>query len=225
MRKSTMGTRRWVVVALLGAPAFLLGILLLPTALRALLPVQPAAVTREPVELHPAGDFSHPTAGFPMPERVGPFQRVEVTQYDEEGRDVSAGYNAEAVGRLSMPIIATLYVYPNDEGHDLDRGFGRLVRGIRGQHDGSKLEFKKNVVLADGRFVGRYAVFAFEEPWGAATEDSHLRSYLVLYQWQGWWVKWRATTPAPVDRERMRAIVDLTETLLPSDGRAAEGVT
>jgi hypothetical protein len=30
-------------------------------------------------------------------------------------------------------------------------------------------------------------------------------------------VKWRVTTPAPVDAERMGAIVRLTETLLPPE--------
>jgi hypothetical protein len=49
-----------------------------------------------------------------------------------------------------------------------------------------------------------------------------LRSYVVVYGWRSWWVKWRVTTPAPVDAERMKAIVELTETLLPPDDDDAE---
>ena len=61
------------------------------------------------------------------------------------------------------------------------------------------------------------AIFGYAEPWGGLKQAVPLRSYLVLYAWNGWWVKWRATTPAPIDDERMQAIVDLTETVLPPD--------
>lgn len=177
--------------------------------------VQAATTRGEPVELHPTGDFTHPTADFPMPERVGPFRRGAVTRYDEAARDVSAGYNAVPDGELSLPIAATLYVYPNDVGTELDAGFEALLRGVCAQHAGARVELRKNILLAEDRFIARYAVLAFEEPWGGLTESIPLRSYLVLYRWGGWWVKWRVTTPAPVDGPRMRAIVELTESLVP----------
>jgi hypothetical protein len=68
--------------------------------------------------------------------------------------------------------------------------------------------------------VGRYAIFGYKEPWGGLKESIPLRSYVVLYQWKGSWVKWRVTTPAPVSPERMRAIVELTETLAPPHDEA-----
>jgi hypothetical protein len=82
-------------------------------------------------------------------------------------------------------------------------------------HGGAKPEFRKNILLGDERLVGRYAIFGYEEPWGGLQESIPLRSYVVLYEWKGSWVKWRVTTPAPVSPERMRAIVELTETLVP----------
>jgi hypothetical protein len=66
-----------------------------------------------------------------------------------------------------------------------------------------------------GRHVGRYSVFGYEGPFPGTTETIPLRSYVVVYGWEGWWVKWRVTTPAPVTAECMREIVDLTESLLP----------
>ena len=43
-----------------------------------------------------------------MPERVGPFQRVEVTQYDEAGLNLSAGYNRLPGEGDPWPIAATV---------------------------------------------------------------------------------------------------------------------
>ena len=170
-----------------------------------------------PLELHPEGNFTHPTAGFPMPERVGPFERVAVTQYDGEGRNLSAGYNAVVGNERPVPIVATVYVYPARPGAELDGYFEKLLEDVGRSHGGAKPDLRKDVQLAGGRIVGRYATFGFAEPWGGIERNVPLRSYLVLYRWKTWWVKWRVTTPAPIDDARMKAIVDLTERLLPPE--------
>jgi hypothetical protein len=175
----------------------------------------PRTDDREPIELHPTGDFKHPTAGFLMPESSGPFRRAAVTQYDDVGRDVSAGYNAGFEGGESLPIAATLYVYPAGENADLDTRFESLLRTIGQEHGGARPQFRKNILLSERRIVARYAAFGYEEPWGGLPETIPLHSYVVLYRWKTWWVKWRVTTPAPVDSKRMKAIVELTESLLP----------
>jgi hypothetical protein len=210
----TSRARRWIgALTLGGALAALVGAqcLLSLTASS----TRPAAATD--VELHPTGDFTHSKAGFVMPEKIEGFQRVQVTQYDEPGANISAGYNSDPEGGNRWPIVATLYVYPAPAEADLDARFGAILRDIGEQHGGAKPELRKNVLLADGRFAGRYAVFGYEEPWGGQAESVPLRSYVLLYQWKTWWVKWRVTTPAPVDAERMGAIVRLTETLLPPE--------
>ncbi len=152
-----------------------------------------------------------------MPEKAGPFERELVTQYAQLGRDLSAEYNAVLGQDPPLPIVVTLYVYPAQPGVTLDTAFGSALRAIREGHGGAKPEFRQSILLGPKRFLARYAVFGYAEPWGGATEDVHLRSYLVLYRWNGWWVKWRATTPAPVGAERMRAIVELTESVLPPE--------
>jgi hypothetical protein len=157
-----------------------------------------------------------------MPEKAGPFERKKVIQYDQAGRNLSAGYNAIVGGENPLPIVVTLYVYPAPPGDDLDAHFNSVVRDVGENHGGGRPEFRNNILLGPRQFVGRYAVFGYAEPWGGLKQDIPLRSYLVLYRWNGWWVKWRATTPAPVSPERMKAIVALTESLLPPESEPEE---
>jgi hypothetical protein len=152
-----------------------------------------------------------------MPEKIGPFERGEVLQYDEAGLNLSAGYDALVGSGSPLPVVVTLYVYPATPGHSLDAHFDSLLTQIGEAHGGARPQVRKDILLSPRHYVGRYAVFGYEEPWGGQAEDVHLRSYLVLYRWKDWWVKWRVTTPGPMDGERMRAIVELTETLLPPD--------
>jgi len=211
--------RRWAGVVLLGSALAALGGVVGRLALRASAktPSTSSGMLAEPIELHPVGDFSHPEAGFPMPESAGPFRRVAVMQYDVAGRDISAGYDLVPEDGRSLPVFATLYVYPVRSGSDLDAGFEAIVRDVAACHGGRLPAFRRNVFVSDRKFDARYAGFDFEEPWGGLKESIPLHSYLLLYQWSGWWVKWRATTPAPVDDTRIRAIVELTESLLPPE--------
>jgi hypothetical protein len=205
--------RRWAGILGLGGALAVLAALLVGLSLRASSRSVSKRALDEPVELHPAADFTHP-AGFPMPERVGPFQRVAVTQYDAAGTDISAGYNRVLDGE-ARPVYATVYVYPAGGG-DLDRYFDQLLRDLGATHGGATPEFRKNILLA-GRHVGRYAVFGYRDSFPGTTVKMPLRSYVVVYGWEGWWVKWRVTTPAPVTGEQMREIVELTESLLPPE--------
>jgi hypothetical protein len=214
--KAVGRTRRWAGILGLGGALATLAALLVGLSIRASSRASSTTPLDEPVELHPAGDFTHP-AGFPMPERVGSFQRVAVTQYDAAATDISAGYNRIAEGEAPWPIFATVYVFPR-RGGDLDQYFDKLLRDLGGMHGGATPQLRKDILLAD-RYVGRYAVFSYyQEPFEGSTERIPVRSYVVVYGWEGFWVKWRVTTPAPVTDERMREIVELTETLLPPDG-------
>lgn len=175
-----------------------------------------------PRDLRPIGTLSHSGAGFSFPDRVGPFERRRVLQYDADGLDLSAGYVAIVGDERPLPVEATVFVYRKRPGDHVDGAFGRTVRAIEDQHPGARLESRRTIVLSGGRFRGRCAVFAYEEPWGGSAEPVALRSSLVLYDWSGWWVKWRVTTPAPIDEPRMRAIEDLAESLLPPETETKE---
>lgn len=176
----------------------------------------------EPRKLHPEGRFAHADTGFPMPESAGPFARVAVTQFDAEGRHLAAGYNAIAGDPLPLPVVSTVFVYPAPPGADLDAAFDELLSEIGGIHGGAVPSFRKNVVIGERRIVARYAAFGYDEPWGGITEPVGLRSYVLFYRWGGYWVKWRTTTPGPIDPVRMNAIVALTESLVPPETAPAE---
>jgi hypothetical protein len=216
-KRSASRARRWAGALVLGAVLAALGAGVASRSTKAT-SRSPVGESRfEPVDLHPVGDFAHPAAGFPMPAKVGPFERDRLIQYDAEGRDLSAGYNAVLGEEAPLPVVATVYVYPTRPGAELDAYFESVLEVLREQHDGATPEYRKNILLADGRFVGRYATFGYAERWGGLETAVPLRSYLVLYQWNAWWVKWRVTTPAPNDDVRMKAIVELTESLLPPE--------
>jgi len=180
----------------------------------------PPANSSEPRELDPQGDFVHPSAGFVLPQTVGEFRRVAVTQYDQESRNISAGYLRAVEGGSVWPINATVYVYPVRGSGDIDEYFTSLLADIGRQHRGATPDFRQHATLSQGRFVGRYAALGYEEPFFGVKLP--LRSYLVLYRWKDWWVKWRVTTPAPRDGEPIRTMEQLTETVVPpSDDRVA----
>jgi hypothetical protein len=214
--------RRWAAALLLGGTLLVLAAGMSGLSVQATPAVTASAALDEPRELKPAGDFVHPATRFPMPERVGPFERIGVTQYDQAGWNLSAGYNAMLGETTPLPVVATVYVYPRRAGDELDAYFEELLAEIAGSHGGALPEFRKNIEFGGGRLVGRYAIFGYAEPWGGLTREVPLRSYLVLYPWKTWWVKWRVTSPAPIDNERMRRIVDLTESLLPPESEPEE---
>ena len=174
------GTRRWAGALVLGGALAVLAAALLGLSLRANSSTQAGKPRTEPRTLHPTGDFKHPS-GFPMPERVGSFQRAEVTQYDEAGLNLSAGYNRLPGEGDPWPIAATVYVYPVRPGVELDAAFEKLLADLGQMHGGAKPEVRKNILLGDERLVGRYAIFGYEEPWGVLKESIPLRSYVVLY--------------------------------------------
>lgn len=122
-------TRRWAGALLLGGTLAVLAAALVGLSISAS-SRSPASITREPLELHPKGDFTHP-AGFLMPEKAGPFERVEVLQYDEAGRNLSAGYNAVVGGEMPLPIFVTLYGPRQFVGRYAVFGYERLAEAPR----------------------------------------------------------------------------------------------
>jgi hypothetical protein len=166
-----VSARRWAAALVLGATlsvfAAAVGLPSRGTAIGA-----PASrALAQPRELQVEGEFVH-RAGFEMPVRVGPFERAGLTQYDEDGADVSAGYNAVVGETTHLPIVATLYVYPRRTGQELDASFDNLLADIGAHHGGARPEFRQNIILGRG-FEGRYAGFGYAEPWAGLSRTSH----------------------------------------------------
>jgi hypothetical protein len=49
----------------------------------------------------------HVASGFLFPAQIGEFRRIVTKQYDQAGRDISVGYNADG-----PEIAATIFIYP-----------------------------------------------------------------------------------------------------------------
>ena len=62
----------------------------------------------------PTETFTHESSGFHFPPSVGSFARETVKRYDQQGRDVSVGYN------LGQSAAITVYVYPVGQGRPDD---------------------------------------------------------------------------------------------------------
>ena len=70
---------------------------------------QPATTLETPLPIHAQGEFVHGPSGMSFPESIGHFRRVQILRYDEDGRNVSVGYN---VLQGTFAMAATVYVYP-----------------------------------------------------------------------------------------------------------------
>ena len=63
----------------------------------------------QPQAIFADGAYTHEKSGMTFPLAVGDFQRGTVLRYDQDGLDVSVGYNLSGE---KQAIIATVYVYP-----------------------------------------------------------------------------------------------------------------
>src|ERR1700722_48696 len=75
----------------------------------------------------------HVSSGFSFQSQVASFHRVDATQYDSAGEDISVGYNNEAV-----PIAATVYVYPA-HARPLAQEFAARQKEVMHGHPGARL--------------------------------------------------------------------------------------
>lgn len=155
------------------------------------------------------GAYVHEKSGMTFPIAVGDFQRATVQRYDQDGLDVSAGYNLFDAKRQ---IIATVYVYPapslvsigsSPETVESARSFltrqefEARKREILQPRPGAKLVEDTEISIAIGGAVrvGRMATFEFEEKF--AGKKQPLRSHLCMFSYIGgkWALKYRITYP------------------------------
>ena len=164
----------------------------------------------EPRRIEARGEFVHPTAGVRFPEEVRGFVRTAITQFDDEGRDVAATYELKGSSRR---FWATLYVYPVGSGaRDLRDKFAG-ARGAVLEGEGVRLTSEGDFRAGEG-LPGRYAAFAIRQPTPGGVVLLH--SYLVLFSWRDWWVKWRISFSATDDPEHIQSAMSLIQALTPT---------
>jgi hypothetical protein len=143
----------------------------------------------EPLDL-PAGQvYVHEPSGFRFPPDVGTFTRVSGFRYDDEGQDVSVGYND-----LALKVIVTAYVYPS-RGESLLKHFEHVKHDVRQIHPEVEALSEGPWTLEQGgrKFTGRRAGFAFRVTVGGRQQEVVSEAYLLRVG--GSFIKFRATCP------------------------------
>lgn len=148
-----------------------------------------AADGAEPIELPDGLPYVHEPSGFRFPPDVGTFTRVSAYRYDDAGRDVSVGYNDQA-----LKVILTTYVYPNRD-ESLLRHFERVKRDVRQVHAEAAVlnEGPWALEQAGKRFTGRRAAMSFRVTVGGQVHEVVSEVYLLRLGAN--FIKFRVTCP------------------------------
>lgn len=179
--------------------------------------MQPAA----PTPIRAEGAYHHPGSHMVFPERVGPFQRVQITQFAPSEKNVGIGYNHY---NARAPVSATVYVYPaprvvslgsppgvaeNAKAHLLQGHLEALKKEILGAHPDARLISDEAFALAasGGPHEGRRVRFEFACRFGSGPQDAI--SELYLFQDGNWLVKYRITFPKVTASEAQAAVAEL----------------
>ncbi len=175
------------------------------------------------IEISVDGDFYHSPSEMIFPEHVEGFSRVEITQYDKEGYDVSVGYNAYG---LMYNLIATIYIYPGPEmtylgaapetvrsleSSDLSNEIERNVKFIEEQHPDWSLYYEGDSKI-NSSYPSRMASFEYQQETltGPVKVISTVHIFLVDYRW---FVKFRFTYPAASAEQYTPKVFNLVRSL------------
>jgi hypothetical protein len=159
-------------------------------------------VDAEAVEVptNAAKPYVHKYSGISFPPAIGAFQRGAATRYDEDGKDISVGYEAP-----EFLIGATVYVAPAYV--PLDHRFGTVKADITHVHRDAKLvsEARWERVEADGRKInGLKAVYAYNYEFAGEQRDLLSEAYLLKLGRN--FVLYRITYPADRRLDAMRQV-------------------
>ena len=170
----------------------------------------------QPERVAVRGSYVHSVSKITMPESVAGFQRDAVSRYDADGLDVSAAYNLVT---SSHRIAATVYVYPSPSltsigsppevvagarAHLTESEFERRKQEIQHAHPGTVLVEQRDISRTEGgqSYVGKFAVFEFEDVFAGSRALVRSRIYLFCYVGGKWTVKYRFTHPKSEDADR-----------------------
>jgi hypothetical protein len=128
----------------------------------------------------------HQQSGFVFPERVGPYRRTDIIQYDTAGKDVSAGYVSD------LPIAITVYVYPTmglTMAAEIDKRRNEVLAG----HTGGKTTGQRAVQVTPQSVEAHLSTFTYSDNFAGRRQE--LSSQLVLALRGSWFVAYRITYP------------------------------
>ncbi|MCC6140819.1 MAG: hypothetical protein IT389_09430 [Nitrospira sp.] len=162
------------------------------------------------------GAYTHEKSGMTFPIAVGEFHRAGIQRYDQDGQDISVGYNLLDDRRQ---IIATVYVYPapplvsigsppetvaSVRTHLSKQEFETRKREVLQPRPGARLIEDTDISIPVGGIVrtGRMATFEYDEHFLGKKQS--LRSHLFLFNFVGgkWAIKFRISYPSHLEVTR-----------------------
>jgi hypothetical protein len=129
-----------------------------------------------------SAQFVHSFSGTSFPKEIEHFTYTGTRQYDDIGKDISAGY------RTLSSIELTQYIYP-PTGEDLQTHFLNYKKMLLDQKKRSKVISSEDIKTRgiDGKFLKLELYDNFNGT------DRKLYSYLFIYQYKGWFIMLRIT--------------------------------
>jgi|GEM_PF-5283364 len=119
-----------------------------------------------------------------FPVRLAGLQRVQTMVYNANGLDVSANYLSENPG-----LLITAYIYPSD-GRRREE-FASVVNAMKQVNPTLKL-IEEGISESNGQ-EGLRVVYEGISTWNNQSQPVY--TYAVLYEYFGWYVKFRITHP------------------------------
>ena len=184
-------------------------IVILLSSLLAGCPARPRPLN-QPQVIFTDGAYTHELSGMTFPLAVGDFRRNLVQRYDQDGLDLSAGYDLYL---RQQKIAVTAYVYPAPPLVSIGspsgtvasartilakREFEARKREVLQSRPGARLieDTEISVPIGGTVRVGRMATFEYEDQF--ARQRQPLRSHLCIFNFVGgtWALKYRITYPA-----------------------------
>lgn len=164
-----------------------------------------------PQPVHATGEYRQESTGVIFPEQLQNFLRAEIIKYDENGTNISAGYN-----HTSKQIALTLYSYPaphissfGSPQNVIDTAKQNLFLNAYAQnkneimhiHQNCKLITESNYKLTQGIAIlsGSHALFTYTDNFAGTRQE--VSSELYLFQVGNSLFKYRITYPININAE------------------------
>lgn len=193
-----------------------ISVVILLSSLLAGCPARPRPLN-QPQVIFAEGAYTHERSGMTFPLAVGDFRRSLVQRYDQDGLDLSAGYDLYL--RQEKKIAVTVYVYPAPPLVSIGSPPGTVAsartflaksefearkREVLQSRPGARLieDTEISVPIGGTLRVGRMATFEYEDQF--AGQRQSLRSHLCMLNFVGgtWAIKYRITYPASLEATR-----------------------
>jgi hypothetical protein len=186
-----------------------------------------------PVPLHEQNVYTHAGTEMIFPEHIGKFQRVQITQFAPDEKDVGVGYN---LYDPVSPISATVYIYlapsvvSTGSSPEVVEAAKALMfhshlndvkQEIMQVHPDAKLISENSCVVTIGEQSrkGQKVTFEFAYVFGTKPQDSI--SQLYLFQNDGWMIKYRFTFPKATAATSEAVVMDFLKKLAwPTKGKS-----